>query len=71
MDHLAPPGADDQPMYSAMTANTCLAAQTSRVVVSSLMPAPLFAAGFVSGRRQVVAVAVGDDRGWVASELGA
>ncbi len=37
MDHLAPPLAENQPTFSAMTANTWLAAKTSRLVVSSLV----------------------------------
>jgi alkanesulfonate monooxygenase SsuD/methylene tetrahydromethanopterin reductase-like flavin-dependent oxidoreductase (luciferase family) len=37
MDHLAPPGAEDQPMYEAMVANTWLAAHTTRLSVSSLV----------------------------------
>ncbi len=37
MDHLAPPGAVSQPMYSAMVTNTWLAAHTERLVVSSLV----------------------------------
>ena len=37
MDHLAPPLAETQPTFSAMTANTWLAAKTSRLVVGSLV----------------------------------
>jgi alkanesulfonate monooxygenase SsuD/methylene tetrahydromethanopterin reductase-like flavin-dependent oxidoreductase (luciferase family) len=37
MDHLAPPAAEDQPMYEAMIANTWLAAHTSRLSISSLV----------------------------------
>jgi alkanesulfonate monooxygenase SsuD/methylene tetrahydromethanopterin reductase-like flavin-dependent oxidoreductase (luciferase family) len=37
MDHLTPPLAENQPTFSAMTANTWLAAKTSRLVVSSLV----------------------------------
>jgi alkanesulfonate monooxygenase SsuD/methylene tetrahydromethanopterin reductase-like flavin-dependent oxidoreductase (luciferase family) len=37
MDHLAPPGAEHQPMYSAMTVNAWLAARTSRLILSSLV----------------------------------
>jgi len=37
MDHLAPPRAEQQPMYSAMPTNVWLAAHTSRLVVSSLV----------------------------------
>lgn len=37
MDHLAPPGAEAQPMYSAMTTNTWIAAHTTEMVVSSLV----------------------------------
>jgi alkanesulfonate monooxygenase SsuD/methylene tetrahydromethanopterin reductase-like flavin-dependent oxidoreductase (luciferase family) len=37
MDHLAPPGAEDQPMYEAMTTSTWLAARTSTLRVGSLV----------------------------------
>jgi alkanesulfonate monooxygenase SsuD/methylene tetrahydromethanopterin reductase-like flavin-dependent oxidoreductase (luciferase family) len=37
MDHLAPPGAEDQPMYEAMVTNTWLAAHTSTLKLSSLV----------------------------------
>jgi alkanesulfonate monooxygenase SsuD/methylene tetrahydromethanopterin reductase-like flavin-dependent oxidoreductase (luciferase family) len=37
MDHLAPPGAESQPMLSAMPTNAWLAAHTSNLVVSSLV----------------------------------
>jgi alkanesulfonate monooxygenase SsuD/methylene tetrahydromethanopterin reductase-like flavin-dependent oxidoreductase (luciferase family) len=37
MDHLAPPGAEDQPMYEAMVANTWLAAHTSTLTLSTLV----------------------------------
>jgi alkanesulfonate monooxygenase SsuD/methylene tetrahydromethanopterin reductase-like flavin-dependent oxidoreductase (luciferase family) len=37
MDHLAPPGAEDKPMFDAMIVNTWLAAHTSRLKVSSLV----------------------------------
>lgn len=37
MDHLAPPLADDQPMYEAMVTNTWLAAHTSKLTISSLV----------------------------------
>jgi alkanesulfonate monooxygenase SsuD/methylene tetrahydromethanopterin reductase-like flavin-dependent oxidoreductase (luciferase family) len=37
MDHLAPPGAEDQPMYEAMVTNTWLAAHTSRLRLSTLV----------------------------------
>lgn len=37
MDHLAPPMAEDQPMYEAMTAVTWLAARTERLVVGHLV----------------------------------
>jgi alkanesulfonate monooxygenase SsuD/methylene tetrahydromethanopterin reductase-like flavin-dependent oxidoreductase (luciferase family) len=42
MDHLAPPTAEAQPTFSAMTANTWLAAHTSRLIVSSLVLADPF-----------------------------
>ncbi len=37
MDHLAPPGAVDKPMYSSMVTNTWLAAHTETLTVSSLV----------------------------------
>src|SRR5262245_26226912 len=37
MDHLAPPLAEDKPMYEAMTTATWLAAHTERLTVSSLV----------------------------------
>jgi alkanesulfonate monooxygenase SsuD/methylene tetrahydromethanopterin reductase-like flavin-dependent oxidoreductase (luciferase family) len=37
MDHLAPPGAEEQPMYEAMTTTTWLAARTERLRVGSLV----------------------------------
>jgi alkanesulfonate monooxygenase SsuD/methylene tetrahydromethanopterin reductase-like flavin-dependent oxidoreductase (luciferase family) len=37
MDHLAPPLAESQPMYSSMIANTWLAAHTERLTISSLV----------------------------------
>ncbi|MCU1483762.1 MAG: Luciferase-like monooxygenase [Actinomycetia bacterium] len=37
MDHLAPPGAEDQPMYEAMVTNTWLAAHTSTLKLSTLV----------------------------------
>jgi alkanesulfonate monooxygenase SsuD/methylene tetrahydromethanopterin reductase-like flavin-dependent oxidoreductase (luciferase family) len=37
MDHLAPPSAEDQPMYEAMTTSTWLAARTERLRVGSLV----------------------------------
>ena len=37
MDHLAPPMAEDQPMFEAMVTNTWLAAHTDKLVVSSLV----------------------------------
>ena len=37
MDHLAPPGAEDQPMYEAMVTNTWLAAHTSTIKLSTLV----------------------------------
>lgn len=37
MDHLAPPGALDQPMFEAMTTTTWLAAHTERLTVASLV----------------------------------
>lgn len=37
MDHLAPPGAEDQPMYEAMVTNTWLAAHTERLTLSTLV----------------------------------
>jgi alkanesulfonate monooxygenase SsuD/methylene tetrahydromethanopterin reductase-like flavin-dependent oxidoreductase (luciferase family) len=37
MDHLAPPGAENQPMYSSMVTSTWLAAHTERLTVGSLV----------------------------------
>lgn len=37
MDHLAPPGAESQPMFEAMIVNTWLAAHTERLKVGSLV----------------------------------
>src|SRR4051812_47927644 len=37
MDHLAPPLAEDQPMYEAMVTNTWLAAHTERLRIASLV----------------------------------
>lgn len=37
MDHMAPPGAGGQPMFSAMPTTAWLAAHTSRLIVSSLV----------------------------------
>lgn len=37
MDHLAPPGAADQPMFEAMTTNAYLAGRTERLTLSSLV----------------------------------
>lgn len=37
MDHLAPPLAEDQPMYEAMVTNTWLAAHTTMLTISSLV----------------------------------
>jgi alkanesulfonate monooxygenase SsuD/methylene tetrahydromethanopterin reductase-like flavin-dependent oxidoreductase (luciferase family) len=37
MDHLAPPLAEDQPMYEAMIANTWVAAHTERLRIGSLV----------------------------------
>lgn len=37
MDHLTPPGADTQPMYEAMIANTWIAAHTKRLKLGSLV----------------------------------
>src|SRR5687767_15322423 len=37
MDHLAPPMAEDQPMYEAIVTTTWLAAHTERINVGSLV----------------------------------
>jgi len=37
MDHLAPPLAEDQPMYEAMVTNTWVAAHTERITLGSLV----------------------------------
>ncbi len=42
MDHLAPPLAENQPMYSATVSSTWLAAHTSRLAISSLVLCDVF-----------------------------
>lgn len=42
MDHMAPPLAEDQPMFSASVTNTWLAAHTSRLTVGSLVLCDVF-----------------------------
>ncbi|OAA27913.1 flavin-dependent oxidoreductase, F420-dependent methylene-tetrahydromethanopterin reductase [Frankia sp. EI5c] len=42
MDHLAPPLAEDQPMFAASVTNTWLAAHTSRLTVGSLVLCDVF-----------------------------
>jgi alkanesulfonate monooxygenase SsuD/methylene tetrahydromethanopterin reductase-like flavin-dependent oxidoreductase (luciferase family) len=53
MDHLLPPGAEDQPMYEAMIANTWLAAHTSRIKVGSLVLCDAFRHPAVLARQAV------------------
>lgn len=53
MDHLAPPGAEDQPMYEAMVAATWLAARTERLRVGSLVLCDAFRHPAVLARQAV------------------
>jgi alkanesulfonate monooxygenase SsuD/methylene tetrahydromethanopterin reductase-like flavin-dependent oxidoreductase (luciferase family) len=55
MDHLAPPMADDQPMYEAMVTTTWLAAHTDRLRVGSLVLCDAFRHPAVLAR-QVVSI---------------
>jgi alkanesulfonate monooxygenase SsuD/methylene tetrahydromethanopterin reductase-like flavin-dependent oxidoreductase (luciferase family) len=53
MDHLAPPGAESQPMYEAMITNTWLAAQTTDLRVGSLVLCDAFRHPVVLAREAV------------------
>ena len=53
MDHLAPPGADDRPMYEAMTLATLLAARTERLTVGHLVLCDAFRQPAVLARQAV------------------
>jgi alkanesulfonate monooxygenase SsuD/methylene tetrahydromethanopterin reductase-like flavin-dependent oxidoreductase (luciferase family) len=53
MDHLAPPLADDQPMYEAMVTTTWLAAHTERLRVGSLVLCDAFRHPAVLAREAV------------------
>src|SRR3954470_8339191 len=53
MDHLAPPLADDQPMFEAMITTTWLAAHTERVRVGSLVLCDAFRHPAVLARQGV------------------
>jgi alkanesulfonate monooxygenase SsuD/methylene tetrahydromethanopterin reductase-like flavin-dependent oxidoreductase (luciferase family) len=53
MDHLAPPLADEQPMYDAMVTNTWLAARTQRITVGSLVLCDAFRLPAVLARQAV------------------
>lgn len=53
MDHLAPPMADDQPMYEAMITTTWLAAHTERLSVGSLVLCDAFRHPAVLARQAV------------------
>ena len=53
MDHLAPPLAEQQPMYEAMLTNTWLAAHTSTLVISSLVLCDAFRHPAVLAREAV------------------
>lgn len=53
MDHLAPPMADDQPMYEAMITTTWLAAHTQRLSVGSLVLCDAFRLPSVLARQAV------------------
>jgi alkanesulfonate monooxygenase SsuD/methylene tetrahydromethanopterin reductase-like flavin-dependent oxidoreductase (luciferase family) len=53
MDHLAPPAAEQQPMYEAMVTNTWLAAHTERLTVGSLVLCDAFRHPAVLARQAV------------------
>lgn len=53
MDHLAPPMAEDQPMYDAFVTNTWLAAHTSTISVGSLVLCDAFRHPAVLARQAV------------------
>ncbi len=53
MDHLAPPMAEQQPMYEAMLTNAWLAAHTSALVISSLVLCDAFRQPAVLAREAV------------------
>jgi alkanesulfonate monooxygenase SsuD/methylene tetrahydromethanopterin reductase-like flavin-dependent oxidoreductase (luciferase family) len=53
MDHLAPPQAEDQPMYDAMVTNAWLAAHTERVTIGSLVLCDAFRHPAVLAREAV------------------
>ncbi len=76
MDHLAPPMAEDQPMYEAMASNMWLAAHTERIGVGSLVLCDSFRHPAVLAREAVSIDHASGGRfelgiGWgsVASEL--
>jgi alkanesulfonate monooxygenase SsuD/methylene tetrahydromethanopterin reductase-like flavin-dependent oxidoreductase (luciferase family) len=53
MDHLAPPAAEDQPMYEAMVTNTWLAAHSERLTLSTLVLCDAFRHPAVLAREAV------------------
>lgn len=53
MDHLAPPMAEDQPMYEAMVTNTWIAAHTRTITVASLVLCDAFRHPAVLAREAV------------------
>lgn len=53
MDHLAPPMADDKPMYEAIVTTTWLAAHTERIAVGSLVLCDAFRLPAVLARQAV------------------
>jgi alkanesulfonate monooxygenase SsuD/methylene tetrahydromethanopterin reductase-like flavin-dependent oxidoreductase (luciferase family) len=53
MDHLVPPGAEDKPMYEAMTAATVLALRTERLTVGHLVLCDAFREPAVLARQAV------------------
>ena len=76
MDHLAPPAAENQPMYEAMITNTWLASQTQHLRISSLVLCDSFRHPAVLAREAVSIDHASGGRfelglGWgsVASEL--
>src|SRR5437899_8662538 len=53
MDHLVPPGAEDRPMYEAMTTAALVAARTERLVVGHLVLCDAFRHPAVLARQAV------------------
>src|SRR3989442_1340157 len=74
MDHLAPPQAEDQPMFEAVVTTTWLAAHTQRMKVGSLVLCDAFrlpailARPAVSIQQMGAPVGRGDDRHAISAE---